>query len=187
MDNTGFYESSFAVIMFLSFTSPILVYFLNCLINYSWMAKRPREATQWYVYSRQENTTPQPPVLNFSLDEPKQVKRHKKLNRPKRAEWKGESVNLNNPVRNKQNPSKSHVFVKNNQSKAVKVNFNTPKTQENTQKNKDLIKESVKSLKTLGYKSGEVKQTLQNLCISNQFKNSESLIEAFFKLGDRVG
>tara|TARA_R100000951_G_scaffold116007_1_gene126120 strand:+ start:1323 stop:1877 length:555 start_codon:yes stop_codon:yes gene_type:complete len=184
MDNTGVYESSFAVIMLACFMSPILVYFFNCLIGYTSPIRRlvVKQMDREFTTVSYQGHKPETTAFNFTLDKPKQ------------AEWRGSSVELNKPIKNKKTPSKSHVFVNNNQGKVTRVNFNTPKPQENTpkpqentQKNKDLVKESVKSLKTLGYKSGEVKKTLEDLCISNKFNNSESLIEAFFRSGDKVG
>ncbi len=174
MNNTGFYDSFFAVIMFLSFTLPVFVYFLNCLINYSWMIKHNPAPREEETVKEQHK----PIVLNFNLAKPKE------------GNYRGRRVQLNKPRVNKKNPSKSHVYVNTPKCKTVKVNFTTPKHVSKPKKpavktpeNDNIIKESVKTLKTLGYKSGEVKKTLQNLCISNQFKNSESLIEAFFKLG----
>ena len=168
MDNTGFYQSSFAVIMFLSFTLPILVYFFNCWMN--WLAyfkvSKANSVKAKPSYAIQES---QPVVINLNLKMPPQPK------------WRNKPVRLNKPVRNKKNPKRSHVYVKNNENKVVRVNFTTPKPVDNSLQNKNIVKESVNALKTLGYKSGEVKKTLEDLCISTKFNNSESLIDAFFK------
>ena len=177
MNNVGFYDSFFATVMFASFTLPVFVYFLNCLINYSTMVKyNPAKPVKKTVKEQHK-----PIVLNFNLA------KHKEGN------YRGRRVQLNKPRVNKKNPKKGYVYVKTVNTpkpKTVKVNFTNTKHVSKPKKptvktpeNDNIIKESVKTLKTLGYKSGEVKKTLQDLCISNQFKNTESLIEAFFKSG----
>ena len=169
MDNTGFYESSFAILMLVCFMSPILVYFFDCLIGYTSPARRldvkqiDRELKEFWHQEREPATiTPTRKPRVQSKRESGTTKRHK-------------------PVKSIKTPKKTKVRVKRNDNRGAKVNPTTPKPEKIIPKNDNLIKESVKALKSLGYKSGEVKQTLQKLCISNQFKNSESLIEAFFK------
>lgn len=172
MDNTGFYESSFAILMLVCFMSPILIYFLNCLIGYTSPARRlevrqiDRELKGvWHQEREPATITPTRKPRMQSKRKSGATKLH-----PRRLERKSIKT-----------PKKTKVRVKRNDNRGAKVNPTTPKPEKIIPKNDNLIKESVKALKSLGYKSGEVKQTLQKLCISNQFKNSESLIEAFFK------
>ena len=176
MNNTGFYDPLFAAILFFSFTFPIFIHFLSCYISYIPTIKRP------VVAYKSKNVLPkvtelyEPIVVNFTSKMSQQPKQ-----RSKSVKRRTKPVKQTRPVNCKRSPEKSLAFVKSKEVNAAKVDFSKPQPEKNLNKNNDLIKESVKSLKTLGYKSGEVKQTLQNLCISNQFKNSESLIEAFFK------
>jgi len=176
MNDTGFYDSFFAAILFFSFTSPIFIYFLNCYISYIPTIKRPVVAYESKNVSPEVTELYEPIVVNFTSKMSQQPKQ-----RSKSVKRRTKPVKQTRPIKSKKSPEKSHTFVKSKKVKTDKVNFSKPQPEKNLNKNNDLIKESVKSLKTLGYKSGEVKQTLQNLCISNQFKNSESLIEAFFK------
>ena len=134
--------------------------------------------------------SPAPAVKETVKEQHKPIVLNFNLAKPKEGNYRGRRVQLNKPRVNKKNPSKSHAYIKTPECKTVKVNFTSPqhvskpkKPTVKTPENDNIIKESVKTLKTLGYKSGEVKKTLQDLCISNQFKNTESLIEAFFKSG----
>jgi Holliday junction resolvasome RuvABC DNA-binding subunit len=126
--------------------------------------------------SRQVTKPYNPIVVNYVSKMSQQPKQ-----RSKPLKQRSKPVKQARPIKSKKSPEKSHTSVKIKKVKTAKVNSSKPQPEKNVNKNNDLIKESVKSLKTLGYKSGEVKKTLQNLCISNEFKNSESLIEAFFK------
>jgi hypothetical protein len=178
MDNTGFYESSFAILMLVCFMSPILVYFFDCLIGYTSPARRldvkqiDRELKEFWHQKRE-------PAIITPTRKPTTITPTRKP----RVQSKRESgaTKRHKPVKSIKTPKKTKVRVKRNDNRGAKVNPTTPKPEKIIPKNDNLIKESVKALKSLGYKSGEVKQTLQKLCISNQFKNSESLIEAFFK------
>ena len=176
MNDTGFYDSYFAIILFLSFTSPIFIQFLNCFIVSSSTIKGLFVACESKSISHQVTEPYEPIVVNFVSKMPQQPKR-----RSKPVKQRSKPVKQTRPIKSKKSPEKSHTSVKSKKLKTAKVNSSKPQPEKNLNKNNDLIKESVKSLKTLGYKSGEVKKTLQNLCISNEFKNSESLIEAFFK------
>ena len=176
MNNTGFYDSYFAIILFFSFTSPIFIHFFNCFISSSLKIKRPVVAYESKSISHQVAEPYEPIVVNFVSKISQQSKQ-----RSKPVKQRSKPVKQTRPIKSKKSPEKSHTSVKSKKLKTAKVNLSKPQPEKNLNKNNDLIKESVKSLKTLGYKSGEVKKTLQNLCISNEFKNSESLIEAFFK------
>jgi len=190
MNDTGFYDSYFAIILFLSFTSPIFIHFLNCFIGSSSTIKGLFVVHESKSISHQVTEPYEPIVVNFVSKMPQQPKRRSKpvKRRSKPVERRSKPVKQvikpvkqTRPIKSKKSPEKSHTSVKSKKLKTAKVNSSKPQPEKNLNKNNDLIKESIKSLKTLGYKSGEVKKTLQNLCISNEFKNSESLIEAFFK------